>query len=167
LNHILELTDAVVVETKNEASLMKPAFLGHGTMECRDFQKSRPFYEDFLGLECVQHGRTAMAVRCGLKFHVICLQVGDAVRRLGVNNHWGLDLRSREEVDRAYKTALAAKDQYEIQEITDPVETHGVYSFYVQDLDSNWWEFQYYEAGLQDEDLFDFGDRFKPDGSRV
>jgi hypothetical protein len=89
------------------------------------------------------------------------------VRRLGVNNHWGLDMRSREEVDRAYQTALDAKEKYGILEITDPVETHGVYSFYVQDLDSNWWEFQYYEAGLQDEDLFDFGDRFKPDGSPV
>jgi catechol 2,3-dioxygenase-like lactoylglutathione lyase family enzyme len=167
MNLMHELTDDVSVEVKNEASLMRPAFLGHGTMECRDFQKSRPFYEDFLGLECVQHGRRSMAVRLGLKFHVICLQVGESARPLGVNNHWGLDMHSRDEVDRAHKTALEAQEKFGILEITDPVDTHGVYSFYVQDLDSNWWEFQFYEAGLQDEDLFDFGDRFKPDGTPV
>ena len=167
MNLIQELTGDVAVEVKNDGSLMKPGFLGHGTMECNDFRKTRPFYENFLGLECVQHGRRSMAVRLGMKFHVICLQVGDAVRPLGVNNHWGLDLASREEVDRAYKTAQESKEKYGILDITDPVDTHGVYSFYVQDLDSNWWEFQYYEAGLQDEDLFDFGDRFNPDGSAV
>jgi hypothetical protein len=37
-----------------------------------------------------------------------------------------------------------------------------VYSFYLEDLDHNWWEIQYY-PGVQNEDLFDFGDRFSMD----
>jgi len=107
-----------------------------------------------------------MAVRCGLKFHVICLQV-ESVYPLRSHNHWGLDLRSREEVDPAHQTATDGREKYAIGDVTEPAETNGVYSFYVQDLDSNWWEFQYYEAGFQDEDFFDFGDRFKPDGTPV
>jgi predicted lactoylglutathione lyase len=164
---IRDLTDDAIVEHPNETSVMKPGFLSHGTMECKDFRKSRPFYEKFLGLECVQHGRRAMCVRLGMKFHVVCLQVGDSAKPLAVNNHWGLEMPSREEVDRCYKLAVAEKDNWEIGEITDPVDTHGVYSFYIQDLDSNWWEFQYYDGGFQNEDFFDFGDRFKPDGSPV
>src|SRR5882672_7764994 len=32
----------------------------------------------------------------------------------------------------------------------------------MEDLDHNWWEIQYY-PGFQNEDLFDFGDRFSMD----
>jgi catechol 2,3-dioxygenase-like lactoylglutathione lyase family enzyme len=135
---IRELTGDGIVEVNNDTSLMKSAFLSHGTLEVRDLAKSRRFYEEFVGLECVQHAKRSMAVRCGLKFHIIALEV-----------------------------ALGAKDTYDIQEVTKPMEVHGVYSFYVQDRDSNWWEFQHYEGGFQDEDIFDFGDRFKPDGTPV
>ena len=51
--------------------------------------------------------------------------------------------------------------------LTDAVDAHGVYSFYIEDVDSNWWEPQFYEAGFQNEDMFDFGDRFTPDGKAI
>lgn len=164
---IRELTDDGIVEVKNDTSLMKAQFLSHGTVECRDLAKSRMFYEDFIGLECVQHAKRSMAVRLGLKFHIIALEVGESVYPMKLHNHWGLDLRTREDVDNAHTIALGAKERFDIQEVTAPMEVHGVYSFYVQDRDSNWWEFQHYEAGFQDEDIFDFGDRFKADGSPV
>lgn len=129
--------------------------------------KTRSFYEDFLGLECVQHAKRAMAVRLGTKFHVICLQALEPVYPMKLHNHWGLDLQSREEVDRVHASALAARERYAMQEVTEPVEVHGVYSFYIQDLDTNWWELQYYEGGIQTDDFFDFGDRFTADGSPV
>jgi hypothetical protein len=166
MSFMRELTDDGIVEVDNDTSLMKSAFLSHGTIECRDLAKSRLFYEEFVGLECVQHAKRSMAVRCGLKFHIIALEV-ETVHPQRLHNHWGLDLRSRADVDSAHKVALGAKEKYDIQEVTSPMDVHGVYSFYVQDRDSNWWEFQHYEAGFQDEDIFDFGDRFKPDGSPV
>ena len=73
--------------------------------------------------------------------------------------HWGLDVRTREEVDAAHRAAHEYKDHYKIRQITETTLQHGVYSFYLQDLDYNWWEFQYYD-GFQDDDVFDFGDRF-------
>jgi hypothetical protein len=47
------------------------------------------------------------------------------------------------------------------------VDQHGVYSFYMEDLDHNWWEIQHY-PGFANQDLFDFGDRFSmDDGAEV
>jgi hypothetical protein len=39
------------------------------------------------------------------------------------------------------------------------VDQHGVYSFYMEDRDHNWWEIQCFD-GFQHDDMFDFGDRF-------
>ena len=77
-------------------------------------------------------------------------------------NHWGLDVGSKEEVDKAHENALKHKEKYKIRQVLPVVMQHGVYSFYLEDLDHNWWEVQYY-PGVQDEDLFDFGERFSMD----
>ena len=74
-------------------------------------------------------------------------------------NHWGVDVRSREEVDAGYKAALENKEKYGIRQVLKPVDQHGVYSFYLEDRDHNWWEVQFYD-GFQHDDWFDFGDRF-------
>ena len=74
-------------------------------------------------------------------------------------NHWGIDVESREKVDEAYQNALKYQETYKIRQVLKPVAQHGVYSFYLEDLDHNWWEVQYI-PGFQHEDMFDFGDRF-------
>jgi catechol 2,3-dioxygenase-like lactoylglutathione lyase family enzyme len=157
----MQIVDAAV-EPKNEGSIVRPYLLSHGTLECYNLKDSRRFYEEFLGLECVRHAKPAMAIRCGLKFHVICVEVGTSVHPVNLLNHWGVDVRSKEAVDEACRKARELKDVYKIRQILEPVLQHGVYSFYLEDLDHNWWEIQYYD-GLQHEDLFDFGDRFDMD----
>lgn len=154
----MQIVDAAF-EPSNQASVVKPYVLSHGTLECYDLKQSRRFYEEFLGLECVRHAKPAMAIRCGLKFHVVCVEVGKSVHPANVLNHWGIDVRSKEEVDAAFGKARELKEVYGIRQILEPVLQHGVYSFYMEDLDHNWWEIQYYD-GFQHDDLFDFGDRF-------
>jgi predicted lactoylglutathione lyase len=66
---------------------------------------------------------------------------------------------SREEVDRIHRAAIDLKDKYKINQILEPCLAHGVYSFYFEDLDHNWWEILFYD-GFQHDDAFDFGDRF-------
>jgi predicted lactoylglutathione lyase len=56
---------------------------------------------------------------------------------------WGIDLGSREEVDRALALANEHKERYGIHQISRITEHHGGYSFYFRDLDENYWEFQY------------------------
>ena len=76
-----------------------------------------------------------------------------------------MDVATRAEVDEAHAKAIALKDQYGIRQVLPQQEMHGVYSFYLEDLDHNWWEIQNYANGFQHDDFFDFGDRFTMDES--
>jgi catechol 2,3-dioxygenase-like lactoylglutathione lyase family enzyme len=160
MSKIREMVDDAFADPPQTDSVIKPYALTHGTLECYKLKNSRRFYEKFLGLECVQHGPRTIAVRCGFKFHIIAVEVGDQLKPVGYLNHWGVDVATREEVDAAHAAATAMKDQYGIGKITEPVTQHGVYSFYIEDVDHNWWEVQYYEAGFQHTDMYDFGDVF-------
>jgi predicted lactoylglutathione lyase len=153
-------SSTAVFKPDNQNSIVKPYLLSHGTLECRDLKESRRFYEEFLGLECVRHAQQAMHARCGIKFSIVCVEVGKDVSPMGVLNHWGLDVESREQVDYAYRKALELKNKYNIGKVTEPTMRHGIYSFYLEDLDGNYWEIQYYD-GLVHDDAFDFGDRFE------
>ena len=157
----MQINDAAF-EPNNKNSVVRPYVMSHGTMECYSLKESRKFYEEFLGMECVRHAKPAMAVRCGLKFHIVCVEVGAAVHPCNVLNHWGLDVGSRAEVDRVHREAIAGKDKFKIKQVLDVVDQHGVYSFYLEDLDHNWWEVQSYD-GFQHDDMYDFGDRFSMD----
>ena len=133
----------VIFKPENQNSVVKPYILSHGTLECRSLKESRKFYEEFLGLECVRHAQQAMHLRCGIKFSIVCVEVGDNVKPMSILNHWGLEVESREQV-------------------TEPTMRHGIYSFYLEDLDGNYWEIEYYDGSVH-EDAFDFGDRFSMD----
>src|SRR2546430_17277707 len=94
-----ELIQDGIAEPKNEQALVKAFVMSHGTMEVYSLKESRRFYEEFLGLECVRHAKPAMVVRCGLKFHIVAVEGGDALKPLNLLNHWGIDVGSTEEVD--------------------------------------------------------------------
>ncbi len=154
-----------LLESKPRTSVVKPYALTHGTCECVSLKATRKFYEEFLGLEVVRHAPPGMVFRCGLRFHVVCLEVGNKVHPLTLMNHWGLDVETKEEVDRAHARALELKDRYGIKQVLPIEMQHGVYSFYLEDQDYNWWEIQHYDGYLHD-DFFDFGDRFDENGAK-
>ncbi len=142
-----------------EAAVVKSTMLSHGTLECRDLAASRRFYEEFLGLETVFHGTRTMLIRKGGYWGVVCVGRGDKVRPMGPLNHWGVDVASRADVDAARQDALKYQDAYGIREVPQARDQHGVYSFYLQDRDGNWWEIQSLpEAGHFDR-LFERGDQ--------
>ncbi len=155
---------ATPVPTKTANSIVKPYALTHGTLECHNLKETRRFFEEFLGLEVIKHAPPGMMFRCGMKFHVVCLEVGDNVKPLGIGNHWGMDVASKEEVEEAWRKAHELKDKYKIGQIMPINQQHGVYSFYFEDLNQSWWEIQYYDGFLHD-DFFDFGDRYSMDDS--
>jgi catechol 2,3-dioxygenase-like lactoylglutathione lyase family enzyme len=162
-----KIQDGLAEPPAERKSILKPYVMSHGTLECFNLKDSRRFYEEFLGFECVRHALPAMVIRCGLKFHIVCVEVGDQVHPVNLLNHWGIDVESKELVDDAYEKALKYKDEYKIKQVLKPVSQHGVYSFYLEDLDHNWWEVQYV-PGFQHDDMFDFGDRFSmDDGARI
>lgn len=127
--------------------LNRPVMLSHGTITCRNLAASRRFYEEFLGLDCVRHVERGLLLRKGGYCAIVCLEVGDHVKPVDRQHHWGIDLASREEVDRALALAHEHQEKYGIQKISRITEHHGDYSFYFKDLDGNYWEFQYAGAG--------------------
>ena len=153
--------DQVMETAKPTAAnpVVKARMLSHGTMEVKDMAAARRFYTEFLGLDCFRHNKPAMMVSKGGDWVIVCVQVGAAAHPLNVLNHWGIDVDTREEVDAAHRAATEMKDTYGMKKITTPGDQHGTYSFYIEDLDHNWWEIQFFD-GIQHEDMFDFGDRF-------
>ena len=156
------IENAAFTPPNSAKSVIKPYVMSHGTLECYNLKASRKFYEEFLGFECVRHAIPAMVIRCGMKFHIVCVEVGDQLKPVNLLNHWGVDVGSRAEVDRCWKAANERKDEYGIRKVQPIADQHGVYSFYLVDLDHNWWEVQSYD-GFQHDDMFDFGDRFPMD----
>ncbi|HSV82829.1 MAG TPA: VOC family protein [Ramlibacter sp.] len=149
---------------ESRSSVVKPYMLSHGTCECISLKDTREFYEGFLGLDCVRHSESGMLFRLGTKFHVVCIEVGDQVRPCTLMNHWGLDVGSKEEVEEAHRKAVELKDRYKMRQVLPPKMQHGVYSFYMEDLNQNWWEIQYYD-GLLHDDFWALGDRVAMDHS--
>jgi catechol 2,3-dioxygenase-like lactoylglutathione lyase family enzyme len=136
--------------TETPMPLNRPLVLSHGTITCRDLAQSRRFYEEFLGLDVVQHTERGLLLRKGGYCSIVCLEVGDHVKPVDRQHHWGLDLGSRAAVDRALALAHELKDIYGIHQISRITTHHGGYSFYFRDCDGNYWEFQYVGLG-QDE----------------
>ncbi|RZS85465.1 VOC family protein [Pigmentiphaga kullae] len=149
---------SIVPAPAHAGSVIKPYVLSHGTLECYDIEKSRRFYEEFLGLECVHHASRGLSIRCGVKFHIVCLEVGERLKPVSVFNHWGLDVATPAQVDAAWEAAKTLQQKYEIRQVLSVKSQHGVYSFYLEDLDHNWWEIQHYD-GFQHDDVFAAGDR--------
>lgn len=163
---VKDVTDTAFAEDDNSASVVKPYVLSHGTLAVKDIVATRRFYEEFLGLTTVRHAPVGFSARCGMKFTLVCLELGPEAEPANFHNHWGLDVASREEVQSAYDAAVRLKDEYGIRRVIEPVDQHGVFSFYMIDLDHNYWEIQYFPSFVHD-DIFDFGDRFGPQGQSL
>ena len=148
-----------------QRSVVHPTHLSHGTLMSKDLAASRRFYEEFLGLEVVRHARPAMMLRLKSGMYVVCVCIGEKVPQNHLMTHWGLNVASRAEVDRAHAEALRLKDEYEIRVIKNIRDFHGAYGFYLQDRDYNWWEIQYEPRKI--DDFFAKGDLFGRDVQEV
>src|SRR3981081_3487023 len=111
------MTQVLAAPQKNKSSIVNPMLLSHGTLMSKNLAASRRFYEEFLGLEVVRHARPAMMLRLKSGMYVVCVCIGEKVPDQHVLTHWGLNVATREEVDRAYAEALRLKDEYGIQKI--------------------------------------------------
>lgn len=149
--------------TSRESSVCfaRPLRLSHGTLTCQSLALSRRFYEDFLGFECVQHQERAMLISVGRQFTIVCIELGEKAQGSDVLRHWGIDVESRAEVDRLHQLALQHKDEFGIRTVRHVTDQHGAYSFYFEDRDGNWWEFEYV-GEVTHATHFDQGDRHTP-----
>ncbi len=130
---------AVAEKIANTGSHLKPALLSHGTVESHDLHEARRFYEEFLGLEVTQTSAVSLMLRLNSTTTIACVKTKGETSA-GIYSHFGLDMKSEEEVDEAYRVALEQQENYGIKKITKPVHQHGTYAMYIIDRDDNWWE---------------------------
>jgi catechol-2,3-dioxygenase len=121
------------------AELDRITFLSHGTLEARELDKTRRFYEECLGLQTIRTSPVSLMIRLGGNNTIAVVQ-NPRKADMPLLNHNGLDVRTREDVDHCHRVLEQAKEKWAIQKITRPADQHGTYSFYFSDLDGNWWE---------------------------
>lgn len=114
-------------------------FLSHGTLEARDLDKTRAFYEQCLGLETIRTSPISLMIRLGGHNTIAVVQSPRKID-MPLLNHNGLDVSTRAEVDECYRLLVEQQEKWGIKKVTKPADQHGTYSFYFNDLDDNWWE---------------------------
>ena len=120
-------------------SALKLKFLSHGTLESRNLDKTREFYEQCLGLEVVRTSPRSMMIRLGGD-NTIAVVESPRKQAMPMLNHNGLDVVTREDVNECHRILEECKEKWGLKKITRPADQHGTYSFYFSDLDDNWWE---------------------------
>ena len=137
-----------ITDRSSKEPLIKAERIGHGTLEVADLAKSRRFYEEVLGLECVQVSMISMLIRLGTDHTYAVVETGRKTRTdMDLLNHNGLDVGSREEVDRIHELMISIQDEWGLKQVKKISTVHGDYAFYVCDFDGNWWEFLASEPG--------------------
>lgn len=143
-------------ETKVESAL-KLNFLSHGTLESKDIEASRAFYEECLGLEVVRTSEISLLIRLGGN-NVIAVVKTKHKQEMSVMGHNGLDVATQEDVDQAHRLLTEQQERWGVHKISRPTLQHGTYSFYFWDADDNCWEILSNPPGGYAW-LFDVGDR--------
>ncbi len=128
-----------MTETAKAQPVLNLNYLSHGTLEARDLDKTRRFYEEFLGLEVVRTSDVSLMIRLGGE-NTIAVVKSAKKKPMSPLNHNGLDVETKEEVLEAHRLIVEHADEWEILKVSKPKLQHGTYSFYFQDLDENWWE---------------------------
>src|SRR5205823_12123440 len=119
-------------QRENPKPALKLRFLSHGTLESRDLAFSRRFYEEFLGLEVVQTSPISLLIRLGGP-NTIAVVYSKQPHELNLLNHNGLDVRTKDEVDAAYRTVCDQAEAWKLKKISKPHLQHGTYSFFFWD----------------------------------
>ena len=120
-------------------SVINSKFISHGTLGSHDLEKTRQFYEEFLGLEVVRTSPISLMVRLGSN-HVYAAVQSKNYPEMNHFNHNGIDVETDADVDEAHRLCVEQAEQWGIRKVTKPRSTHGTYCFHFVDLDGNDWE---------------------------
>jgi catechol-2,3-dioxygenase len=121
---------------------LKLKFSSHATLDSKDLERSRKFYEEFLGFDAVRTSPISLLLRLGGNHTIAVVQMKKKKpdEEMDLLNHNGIDAGTKEDVDRAYQVVMEQKDKWGLHKISKPILQHGTYSFYFWDIDNNCWE---------------------------
>ena len=120
---------------------LKLEFISHGTLETRDIEFARRFYEEFMGFEVVRPSKMALWIRLGGQHIYAVVQVAEGRKaEMPFLNHNGVDVLSDEQVDECHRLVVRDAQKWRLYKVSKPAVQHGTYSFYFWDADGNSWE---------------------------
>ena len=152
---------------RSENPVIRPLLLSRGTIETIDLAKTRLMCEEVLGFECVPNGPGRMIMRHrsdapGSTYWVLeAVEVPEVRTPQHMTNHWGIWVKGRDAVDRAYELLENNKEKYGLIRVQNPRQTHEGgrdYSFYFEDISHVWWEIGEHPDEDEFMDLFAHGD---------
>ena len=92
---------------KKTKSALKLELLSHGTLESRDLEASRKFYEDFFGFDVIRTSNISLMIRLGSRHVYVVVENKRVDHKMSFLNHNGMDVLTEAEVDEA----LSAKNR--------------------------------------------------------
>lgn len=127
--------------------MIKPLAFSATHMECRNLGESMAVMTDLLAFEKIsERPDEATLKHPNTDWRLVLHDAGPEAPAKQMHNHWGVRVRTAEEVDRAYEYLTAHKAQYKLGAIGKPTWSHGSYSCYFVEPGTNGWEIECYEA---------------------
>jgi catechol 2,3-dioxygenase-like lactoylglutathione lyase family enzyme len=120
---------------------LKLNFLSHGTLESKDLEFTRRFYERFLGFQVVRASKVSIWCRLGGQHVYVVVEVPPQRKaEMPFLNHNGIDVATEADVDECHRLVVRDAERWGLHKISKPQVQHGTYSFYFWDADDNSWE---------------------------
>src|SRR5580658_2752302 len=86
---------------------LKLKFFSHGTLESRDLEFSRRFYEEFMGFEVIRTSKISLWIRLGGNNIYAVVQVLDGKKgEMTFLNHNGVDVPTEDDVDESHRLVV-------------------------------------------------------------
>jgi hypothetical protein len=119
-------------------------YLSHGTVPCYDINYTTDLLVNLFGFEYTRTSKNSASFRINKEYCFSVLElykepINDIDSRMA-NHHVGLDLPTKEDVDKAHEDVQQYIKRFKLRKITTPKYGHGTYYFYIVDNDSNYWE---------------------------
>jgi catechol-2,3-dioxygenase len=120
---------------------LKLNFLSHGTLESKDLEFTRRFYEQFLGFQVVRASKVSIWCRLGGQHVYVVVEVPPQRKaEMPFLNHNGIDVATEADVDDCHRLVVRDAERWGLHKVSMPQVQHGTYSFYFWDADENSWE---------------------------
>jgi catechol 2,3-dioxygenase-like lactoylglutathione lyase family enzyme len=127
--------------------MVHPIALRATHMECRNLYDSMTVMTELLAFQPMSEKKPveAMLKHPNSPWVLVLHEAGPDAPAKPMHNHWGVRVRSTEEVDHAYEYLTVHKQRYKLGAIGKPTWSHGSYSCYFVEPGTNGWEIECYE----------------------
>src|SRR6202045_164734 len=113
-----------------KTSTLKLKFLSHGTLETKDIDFSRRFYEEFMGFEVVRTSKISLWIRLGGQhIYAVVLSAPGKKTEMPFLNHNGVDVETEDDVDEYHRLVVRDGEKWKPRKISKPMVQHGTYCF--------------------------------------